>query len=76
MRMIRKLGTANRVADLRIDAVAKASVQAVRAAGNDGATERFLNRFLDYLHEADSRAYGISDADAAALRRRARRGKI
>jgi hypothetical protein len=73
--MQRKSGMANRVADLRIDAVAKASAQAVRAAGNDGATERFLNRFLDHLHEADNQAYGISDADVAALKRRKRRAK-
>jgi hypothetical protein len=52
MPMIRKSGMSNRVADLRIDAVAKASAQAVRAAGNAGATERFLNRFLDHLHAA------------------------
>jgi hypothetical protein len=73
MPMIRKSGIANRAADLRIDAVARESAQAVRAAGNPGATERFLGRFLDHLHEADNRAYGVSDADLAKLSRRRRR---
>jgi hypothetical protein len=74
--MQRKSGTASRVVDLRIDAVAKASAQAVRASRNDGATERFLARFLDHLHCVDTAAQGVSDVDMAALRRRARRGKI
>lgn len=74
--MQRKSGLSNRVVDLRIDAVAKASAQAVRAAGNDGATERFLNRFLDHLHEADNRAYGIDDSDLAKAHRRRQRRAV
>ena len=31
-----------------------------RAAGNDGATERFLSRFLDHLHDTDSAARGLA----------------
>jgi hypothetical protein len=73
--MIRKSGTANRAADLRIDAVARESAQAVRAAGNAGATERFLGRFLDHLYEADNKAHGLDDAELARLRRRCRRRK-
>ncbi|MGA8754721.1 MAG: hypothetical protein WB611_00075 [Stellaceae bacterium] len=34
--------------------------QAVRAAGNDGATERFLSRFLDHLHDTDNAARGLA----------------
>lgn len=68
--------SASRVVDLRIDAVAKASAQAVRASPNEGATERFLSRFLDHLHCVDTSTQGTSDADMAKLRRRARRGKI
>jgi hypothetical protein len=71
--MIRKSGLVNRAADLRIDAVARESARAVRAAGNEGATERFLNRFLDHLHTVDNQAYGITDAELAAVRRRRRR---
>jgi hypothetical protein len=59
--LLRKSGAANRVVDLRIDAAAKASAAAVRAAGNDGATERFLGRFLDYLHTADNDAHGLRE---------------
>jgi hypothetical protein len=60
---VRKSGTASRVADLRIDAAAKASAQAVRAAGSDGATERFLLRFLDHLHDFDNAGHGIGPLD-------------
>lgn len=58
--LLRKSGTASRVADLRIDAAAKASAAAVRAAGNARSTERFLSRFLDHLHDTDNAARGLA----------------
>lgn len=74
--MVRKSGIANRAADLRIDAVAREGARAVRAAGNDGAFERFVGRVLDHLYDADNQAHGLCDADLTRLKRRARRGKI
>ena len=69
--MIRKSGVANRVADLRIDRVAKEAAAVVRQASNHGATERFLSRFLDHLYEADREEY----SDLNTVRRRRRRGE-
>ena len=74
--LLRRSGAASRVADLRIDAAAKASAQAVRAAGNDGATERFLSRFLDHLHDTDNSSRRLAPLDydpQAPSRRRGRK---
>jgi hypothetical protein len=73
--LLRKSGAVSRITDLRIDAAAKASAQAVRAAGNKGATERFLGRFLDYLHDTDNARSGLApldypDIDSPGRRRR------
>ena len=57
--MIRKSGVANRVADLRIDRVAKEAATVVRQARDGRASERFLSRFLDHLHDADNAAHGL-----------------
>ena len=75
MAMVRKSGVANRVVDLQIDEAARASAKAVRAAGNEGATERFLSRFLDHLHTADNEMRGLAplDYDPLAPSRRRRR---
>ena len=70
--LLRRSGAASRVADLRIDAAAKASAQAVRSAGNDGATERFLSRFLDHLHDTDNSSRRL--ARSTTIRRRGPRG--
>jgi hypothetical protein len=74
--LLRKSG-ANRAADLKIDAAAKAGAQAVRSAGNQGATERFLSRFLDHLHTVDNARIEIASSDypndGSASRRRGRR---
>jgi hypothetical protein len=69
--MLKKAG-ANRVADLRIDAAAKDAARAVRAADNNGATERFLRRFVDHLHDADNARID----DSAGWRRRRRAGTL
>lgn len=74
MPMIRKSGMSNRVADLRIDAAAREGARAVRSAGNDRATERFLNRYLDYLHETDNDRLQHDVEDARRRRRRQRAG--
>jgi hypothetical protein len=66
--MLRKSGTVSRVVDLRIDAAAKMSAQAVRAARNNGATERFLSRFLDHLHTVDN-ARDCPNLDSPGRRR-------
>jgi hypothetical protein len=73
--MLKKAG-ANRVADLRIDAAAKDAARAVRAADNGGASERFLRRFVDHLHDTDNARILAPHAppdDASARRRRRRR---
>ena len=77
LRMLLRKSGANRVADLKIDAAAKAGAQAVRSAANHGATERFLSRFLDHLHTVDNARIELatrdeSDERAAARRRRRR----
>jgi hypothetical protein len=61
--MLRKSGLTSRVVDLRIDAAAKASAQAVRAAGNENATERLLSRFLDHLYDVDNATRGLTPRD-------------
>ena len=77
--LLRKAG-ANRAADLKIDGVAKQAAQAVRSAGNHGATERFLSRFLDHLHTVDNSRIELAsrddpDDDGARRRRRRRRAE-
>lgn len=74
--MVRKSGVASRVVDLRLDAAAKAAAEAVRLAGSgDGrATERFLSRMLDHLHDTDNAArLSPLDYDPLAPSRRRRR---
>jgi len=74
--MIRKSGVAGRVVDLRIDAAAREAAAAVRQASNEAATERFLTRYLDHLHELDNAAHGLAprgNEDPNGSRRRRRR---
>lgn len=73
--MVRKSGVANRVVDLRIDRVAREAAAAVRQATNEGATERFMSRFLDHLHTLDNAAHGLAPVDEPdnGSRRRRRR---
>ena len=74
--MIRKSGAASRVADLKIDEAARVAAIAVRGAASDGAGERFLNRFCDYLHTVDDENRGLAPLDYSDLnspRRRRRR---
>jgi hypothetical protein len=63
--LVRKSGAASRVADLRLDAAAKAAALAVRQAddGYSRATERFLSRFLDHLHNTDNASRGLAPLD-------------
>jgi hypothetical protein len=76
--MQRKSGVSGRVADLCLDAAAKAAATAVRAADNGYSRpiERFLGRMLDYLHDGDNAARGLASlgndprpgGDGSALR--------
>jgi hypothetical protein len=47
--------TPRRAYDLRLDAVAKAAAEAVKACGSHtDAAERFLRRFIDHLDSAEA----------------------
>jgi hypothetical protein len=71
--MMLKRAEANRAADLKIDQAARDAAKAVRGANNDRATERFLNRFLDSLHDVDNARIGLATRDEAEERAAARR---
>jgi hypothetical protein len=76
--MQRKSGVSGRIADLRLDAAAKAAALAVREADNGYSRpiERFLSRMLDHLHDSDNAAHGHAPLDydpPAPSRRRGRK---
>lgn len=73
---VRKSGITRRVADLRIDAVARQAASAVRQAPDERASERFMARYLDHLYSLDNAAHGLApihDSDMSGSRRRRRR---
>ena len=70
--MVWKSGVSGRAADLRLDRIAKEAAAAVRQAGDGGgrATERFLGRMLDHLHDSDNEHRGLYDPSPSRQRRR------
>ena len=75
--MRRKSGAPGRIADLRLDAAAKAAAVAVRQADNGYSRpiERFLRRMLDHLHDGDNAAHGLAPLDHDPLAPSRRRGQ-